>query len=604
MALTGVQNLTISFGGPALLEGIDLYMEEGDRLCLLGRNGSGKSTLLKAMAGLIPVDGGEISRQKGIRTAYLGQEFPRGLGGAAADFASSGEPERMLAAEQALTMLGVDPRGNISTMSGGERRRVLLAQVLAADADLLMLDEPTNHLDIDTILQLEEYLLRRVKSFIFVTHDRAFARHLANRVAEIDRGALYAYKSTYDNFLERREELLETEAKARALFDKRLAEEEAWLRRGVKARRTRNEGRVKALLKMRDTYRHRRERTGEARMEIHEGERTGDLVIETKGLGFSYGDGSTALVKDFSTMIMRGDRVGVVGPNGSGKTTLLKLLLAELQPETGSVRHGANLQPLYLDQMRSELDPDKSVAENIADGFDTITMNGRKKHVVAYLEDFLFSSDRARSPVSQLSGGELGRLLLARLFAQPSNLLVLDEPTNDLDVETLELLEELLQEYPGTILLVSHDRVFLDNVVTDCFVLSGGGRVVEYAGGYSDWRSSELRKNIEAPKESAPSRPGTPAVKVKTERLRKISYREQLELEAAPDRIAALEAEIETIHEELADPELYRNESGDPAAKGRRLEELELELGKAYHRWEELEVLGASSGPEPKTGVE
>jgi ABC transport system ATP-binding/permease protein len=607
MALIGIQNLTLSYGFPPLLDAVSLQVEEGDRLCLLGRNGAGKSTFLKVVAGLVEADGGEVSRSKGLRTAYLGQEFSGDLAGPALEVASEGDSSRMLASEQLLTLFGINPADRVEQLSGGQKRRVLLARVLASGADLLLLDEPTNHLDIDTILQLEDYLLRRVKSFLFVTHDRAFASRLANRVAEIDRGGIYSFDTTYDDFIRRREELLESEKRARDQFDKKMAEEELWLRKGVKARRTRNEGRVKALLAMREAYRLRRRREGSAKMEIHQGERTGKLVIETKNLTFGYELDGDPLVDRFTTAIMRGDRVGVVGPNGSGKTTLLKLLLAELSPLSGTVRHGVNLQPLYLDQMRSELDPDKSVLENIADGFETITMNGRKKHVIGYLKDFLFTPERAKSPVSHLSGGERNRLLLARLFAKPSNLLVLDEPTNDLDLETLELLEELLQEYDGTILLVSHDRSFLDNVVSDCFVLAGGGKVVEYAGGYSDWADSVMRRiMLEDEKASevktVPAAGGAP--KPKSSRPRKLTFRENQELKQLPDTIADLEEEKDKLHGELADPDLYRDAAlqdpdRDPATLTRRLENLEKSLEAAYLRRQELENIAAQASAQP-----
>ncbi len=604
MAIISIKDLTLSFGGPPLLDEIELHIEAGDRICLLGRNGAGKSTLLKLMGGMIEADSGEVvweggAKAGGLTTAYLGQEFPGGLEGKVRDIVTEGDAERTLAAEQALSLFGISGATEVSTMSGGEKRRVLLARALALQPDVLLLDEPTNHLDIDTIILLEDYLLRNLKTIVFVTHDRSFATHLANRVAEIDRGKVYAFRTTYEDFLARREEMLETEAKKRAEFDKRLAREEAWLRQGIKARRTRNEGRVRALQAMRDEYRQRRTQSGKARMEIHSGERSGNLVIEAKHISFSYGD--EPIVDGFTTTVMRNDRVGIVGPNGSGKTTLLKLLLKELSSEAGSVRHGANLQPVYFDQMRSELDPDKTVIENLGEGYDTIVLNGRKKHIMAYLQDFLFSPDRAKSPVEHLSGGERNRLLLAKLFARPANLLVMDEPTNDLDIETLELLEELLQEYQGTLLLVSHDRTFLDNVVTDCFVLAGQGRVVEYAGGYADWKDSELRRILETADPNTAHSQQTQfgkkpkGKKPKTEKPRTLSFKERRELEQLPDHIAALEAEQSELHTRLADPDLYKSETGDPAALTARLESLENELAAAFQRWEELEAIEAST---------
>ncbi|MCF7949544.1 MAG: ATP-binding cassette domain-containing protein [Spirochaetia bacterium] len=615
MAIISIKDLSLSFGGPPLLDGLELHIESGDKLCLLGKNGTGKSTLLRLMAGLLEPDSGEVVWEGGVKTAYLRQEFPDGAQGRLIELVTDGDPERSLAAEQALSLLGLDPEQELSSMSGGEQRRAYLARVLSVDAEVLLLDEPTNHLDIDTIRLLEDYLLRRVKTVIFVTHDRSFAKRLANRVAEIDRGKIYAFRTSYEQFLERREELLDAEAKKRAEFDKRLAQEEAWLRRGVKARRTRNEGRVRALEAMRDQYRQRREQSGKARMEIHNGGRSGNLVVEAKSISFSYAEESDSnaisepIIDNFSTTIMRRDRVGIVGPNGSGKTTLLKLLLKEMEPQDGTIRHGVNLQAVYFDQMRSELDPDKNVIENLGEGYETIELNGRKKHIMAYLQDFLFSPDRAKSPVAHLSGGERNRLLLAKLFARPANLLILDEPTNDLDVETLELLEDLLQEYQGTILLVSHDRTFLDNVVTDCFVLAGQGQVIEYAGGYADWEDSELRRKTEEQQNSKDvvgksGRKTLPdskdeqsavqkrrAKKPKTEKPRTLSYKERQELEGLPDTIISIEAEVERIHNELADPELYRSSQGSPAALTAQLQKAESELADAYRRWEELQVL-------------
>lgn len=592
---------------------MDLHIEEGDRLCLVGRNGGGKSTLLKIIAGIVEPDEGTVTRKSGTVVSYLGQVLPDEPRGTAMAVASEGDQARELEAERLLTRFGIASDRNMSSLSGGELRRVFLARALSPEPDLLLLDEPTNHMDIDTIAWLEDYLKNRVRTLLFVTHDRAFARHLANRVAELDRGTLYVFRTGYDDFIARREELLQAEEKARAEFDKKLAEEEAWLRRGLKARRTRNEGRVRALQQMRDEYRRRRERSGTAEMEIHDAGRSGKKVIEAKHLSFSYGE--LPLIEDFSTTVLRGDRVGIAGPNGSGKTTLIKLLLGELSPDSGTLRLGAQVHPVYFDQMRGELDPNRTVIDNLGAGAETIELNGRKRHVLGYLQDFLFSPDRARSPVSHLSGGEHNRLLLAKLFSRPANLLVLDEPTNDLDIETLELLEDILIEYTGTLLLVSHDREFLDNVVTECFVLDGRGTVIEYAGGYGDWREQEAaRRRVEG--EGGTGEPGKKTSsekarsggkrgsskrgKPKTERPRKLSYKEKRELEGLPDRITELEAEKERIHADLADPALYR--AGDSAGKAvgaerepsslvARLGELEGELAEAYERWEFLESL-------------
>jgi ATP-binding cassette subfamily F protein uup len=490
--------------------------------------------------------------------------------------------------ERVLGRLSLDHDAEFSTLSGGTKRRALLARALVAAPDILLLDEPTNHLDIDTIIWLEEFLLREVKTFLFVTHDRAFARRMANRVAELDRGVLYAFSCGYDSFVERREELLEAEISRRAQFDKKLAKEEAWLRQGIKARRTRNEGRVRALKKMREERWERRERVGTAKMQLQQAEQSGRLVVEAEGVSFAYDD--KTVLQDFSTVILRGDRVGIIGPNGSGKSTLLRLLLGQLQPQNGEIRLGSRREVLYFDQMREQLDPEKTVQENVGEGNDTIVINDRPRHVIGYLQDFLFSPERARSPVRILSGGERNRLLLAKLFTKPSNVLVMDEPTNDLDAETLDLLEDLLLEYSGTLLLVSHDRDFLNNVVTSTLSIGEDGRVREYVGGYDDW----LRQSAaEAP--TITSTP-PPAVREKKERQqaekpRKLSFKEQRELEALPDTIAGMENEVKEIHGNLADPDFYRSAGDEVVVLTNRLRELEKELEEAYLRWEELETV-------------
>jgi ATP-binding cassette subfamily F protein uup len=450
----------------------------------------------------------------------------------------------------------------------------------------LLLDEPTNHLDIETIVWLEEFLLKNVKTFVFVTHDRAFARRLSNRIAELDRGRLYAFPCDYDTFVERRESLLEAEMQRQALFDKKLAEEEVWLRQGIKARRTRNEGRVRALVKMREERVQRRERVGTAKVQLQEADRSGKLVCEAEGVSFSYD--SRPVIKTLNATIMRGDRVGIIGPNGSGKTTLLRLLLGELEPREGSIRLGSRREVIYFDQMREQLDPEKTVQENVGEGNDTLIINGRSRHIIGYLQDFLFTPERARTPVHVLSGGERNRLMLAKLFTRPSNVLVMDEPTNDLDVETLDLLEELLLEYSGTILLVSHDRDFLNNVVTSTLAIGTDGNVREYVGGYDDWlrQSSESATQPSAATSQAQAKPRRQA-----ERARKLSFKEERELEALPDRIAALEEEQENLHQTLADPEIYRTAGAEVANLKARLEALETELEGAYLRWEELEEI-------------
>ncbi|QEM69725.1 ATP-binding cassette domain-containing protein [Geobacter sp. FeAm09] len=627
MALITLRDITLAFGGPPLFDGINLQIEPGDRLCLLGRNGTGKSTLLKLIGGELPLEGGEIQRQQGLRVALVSQDVPQGTDGTVFDVVASGmgNTAELLAAyhrvahrlsqeggeallaeleelqhkleesggwslhqevERVLNRLQLDAEAAFSALSGGTKRRVLLARALIAAPDILLLDEPTNHLDIDTILWLEEFLLRQVKTLVFVTHDRAFARRLANRVAELDRGRIYAFNCGYDEFVERREALLLAEVTRQALFDKKLAQEEAWIRQGIKARRTRNEGRVRALKSLREEYRQRRERQGTAKIQLQEAERSGRLVAEVEHVSFAYG--GRPIIADLTTTIMRGDRVGIIGPNGSGKTTLLRLLLGELTPDRGAVKAGSRLEIVYFDQMREQLDPDKSVQENVGEGNDTLVINGKSRHIIGYLQDFLFSPERARSPVSILSGGERNRLLLAKLFTRPSNVLVMDEPTNDLDAETLDLLEDLLLEYSGTLLLVSHDREFLNNVVGSTLVLTGDGTVREYVGGYDDW----LRQAAaEAPAAPAVPKPAQEKGRPPKERPRKLSFKEERELAALPDRIAALEEEQGRLHATLADPGFYKSAGAEVAAINTRLEELERELTAAYARWEELEAI-------------
>ncbi|SIQ39006.1 ATP-binding cassette, subfamily F, uup [Alkalispirochaeta americana] len=608
MAILSIHNLDLSFGGDSLLKDVHLHVNPGDRICLMGRNGTGKSTLLKIVAGDLLPDRGTVRRDQEAKTTFLSQDLPADLTGSALSVASRNDPSREQGARQLLTRLAVSPEASVETLSGGALRRVLLAQTLATPAEILLLDEPTNHLDLDTVLWLETYLERLCKShstaIIFVTHDRAFARRLAQTVGELDRGTLYHHDCGYDEFLSRRDKRLSDEEAQWEQFNKDLAKEEAWLRRGVKARRTRDEGRVRRLLEMRNLYQKRREQIGSVEISLEAAQRSGDLVITTKDLSFSYDSvardtGEPPLIKNLSTLIMRGDRVGIVGPNGSGKTTLIKLLLGELTPQTGSVRRGANLQPLYFDQLRSSLDPEKTLWENLGDGYDTVTINGKTRHLLAYMEDFLFSREEVNKPVSILSGGERNRLLLAKFFARPSNLLILDEPTNDLDGETLELLEQILLDYQGTILLVSHDRAFLDNVVTDCLVLSGDGTVQEYAGGYGDWRDRQNqdktpRNNTDETKNTSPTRERNKPRRNET----RLSYKEKQELEELPQAISALEEEEAEIHRKLSDPDLYRTmarqESGsgtehDPGQLSRRLDEVGQELARAYERWEELE---------------
>ena len=486
--------------------------------------------------------------------------------------------------ERILNRLTLDADAEFAALSGGTKRRVLLARALISSPDILILDEPTNHLDIDTIVWLEEFLFRQVKTLLFVTHDRAFARRIANRVAELDRGRLYSFTCGYDEFVERREALLEAEITRRAEFDKKLAREEVWIRQGIKARRTRNEGRVRALKKLREEHRQRRDRVGTAKVQLQEAERSGALVAEVENVSFGYGD--QPIIRDFSATIMRGDKVGIIGPNGSGKTTLLRLLLGELEPQTGTIKLGTRREVLYFGQMREQLDLDKSVQENVGEGNDTVTVGGKPRHVIGYLQDFLFSPERARSPVSILSGGERNRLLLAKMFTKPANVLVMDEPTNDLDAETLDLLDDLLVEYTGTLLLVSHDREFLNNVVSSTLVLEGNGVVKEYVGGYDDWL---VQRAASQPVEATASKPAAEKAKPQKEKPRKLSFKEERELEALPERIAALEEEQAALHARLADPEFYKSAGAEVATVNARLAENEGELETAYLRWDELE---------------
>ncbi len=627
MALLSLRNIGLAFGGPPLFNDINLQIEAGDRLCLLGRNGSGKSTLLKVINGDLPPESGEIIRQQGLRVASVAQDVPTGICGSIFDVVAAGMGtvaglladyhhlalrladgggddllERLEGlqkqledaggwrlhqeVERLLSRLSLEPEQEFATLSGGTKRRVLLARAIISEPDILLLDEPTNHLDIETIVWLEDFLLRFVKTVVFVTHDRAFARRMASRVAELDRGRIYAFDCGYDTFVGRREELLEAEISRQALFDKKLAQEEVWIRQGIKARRTRNEGRVRALKKMRAERMQRRERQGTAKIQMQEAQRSGHLVAELDSVVFSYGGRN--VINGLKTTVMRGDRIGIIGPNGSGKTTLLRLLLGELTPQSGTVKLGSRQEVLYFDQMRDQLDLDRTVQENVGDGNDTLLINGVSRHVIGYLQDFLFSPERARTPVSILSGGERNRLLLAKLFTKPFNVLVMDEPTNDLDAETLDLLEDLLAEYSGTLLLVSHDREFLNNIVSSTLVIGEGGVVREYVGGYDDWLRQAATENSAASSES-----GVVQEKQRrqVERPRKLSFKEERELEGLPDRIALLEDEQQSVHATLSDPDFYKNAGAESAALVKRSEDLEAELAEAYRRWDELDAL-------------
>ena len=597
MAILELKNLTLSLGGPPILQDINLRVEKGERICLLGRNGEGKTTLLHLLSGDLKSDTGEVLRTKGTRVGILPQEVPMDLAGTVADVVAAGlaeyrpgesEWESNHLVQQTLTRAGLDGEATFATLSTGNKRRTLLARALVIEPDILLLDEPTNHLDIDAIDWLEGELQRFKGVLFFVTHDRAFLRRLAQRILELDRGSIRDWTCSFEVFLQRREEFLRTQQAQWANFDRKLAEEEVWIRKGVRDRRTRNEGRVRELLKMREERKVRRQQQGDAKLRLQDVDKSGRLVLRTKGLGFSWGD--LVMVENLDTMIMRGDKIGILGPNGSGKTTLLRILLGELLPTTGEVLTGTRLQVAYFDQQRAQLDESKTVLENISEGNDVVLFNGQSMHIVTYLQNFLFTPDRARSPITQLSGGERNRLLLARLFTQPANLLVLDEPTNDLDLETLELLEELLLEFEGTLLVVSHDREFLDNVTTSTLALEGDGRVVETVGGYSDW--ARVSKAARAARDAAAKPAKAAKGKLKPAAKPKLTWKESKELEALPLRIEELENEQTQLHEEMTDPKLYQENPEKVKTIRLRLAAIDEELAVSYSRWEELDAIG------------
>jgi ATP-binding cassette subfamily F protein uup len=611
MALISLQDVSVGFGGPLLLEEVNLQIEAGEWVGLLGRNGMGKSTLLKLLNGDILPESGTVSRQQNLRMAYLPQEVPLGLAGTVTEIVTSGLSEGaeipaggaenhwqdQLQVEQVIARMELDQTAQFATLSAGMKRRVLLARGLVRNPDILLLDEPTNHLDINSISWLEDFLVRWGGTLFFVTHDRLFLQRIAHRIVELDRGRLFDWDCDYATFVQRKEAMLSAEQDQNNNFDKKLAQEEAWIRRGIEARRTRNDGRVRALKRLRDLRRERRELAGKVKMQLQEARRSGRLVIEVEGLSYAYEN--KPILSDFSTVIQRGDKVGIIGPNGSGKTTLLRILLGELNPQKGTVELGSNLEIAYFDQLRSQLDESKSVLDNVGQGRDTIMINGKSRNLIGYMEDFLFTRDRVQAPISALSGGERNRLLLARLFAHPANLLVMDEPTNDLDIETLELLEDLLLDFNGTLLLVSHDREFLNNLVTSTIVLDGKGQANEYVGGYDDW----LRQSKAEAESAAPAKVKKPAalptktsVPSASEGQRKLTYKEKRALEEQkqelvelPGRIEALEAEQLKISQAMANPEFYQGDPAEIAATANRLHELEAELADAYQRWQELE---------------
>lgn len=626
MPLVTLQDIYLSYGQPPLIDHINLVIERGERVCLIGRNGAGKSTLMKILTGQVIADEGVLKRASGVKIAQLEQSVPKNAEGSVFDVITQGlgaEGELAKRYHHLILELGNDPSDqtmrdledcqseldrvngwdinqrveaiitkmdlnadvDISSLSGGYKRRVLLARALVCDPDLLLLDEPTNHLDIDAIQWVEQFLLKWEGSLLFISHDRRFMDNLATRFIEIDRGQLAEFNCNYATYLQRKEDILEVEERQNALFDKRLSQEEVWIRQGIKARRTRNEGRVRALESMRSEYADRRKQLGTARMDIQQADKSGKIVAEAQNISFTFegGDSNEPVVRDFSTLIQRGDKVGFIGRNGVGKTTLIKLLLGELSPQQGTIKTGTNLNVAYFDQYRSALDEEKTVQDNVSGGKDMLEIGGKPRHVISYLQDFLFAPERCRQPVKALSGGERNRLLLAKLFTQPSNILVLDEPTNDLDIDTLDLLEELLIDYKGTIILVSHDRAFLNNVVTSTLVFKGDGSISQYIGGYDDW----LRQR--KPEQPTPAQePAKIQAKNKTAG-KKLVYKDQRELDSLPKQIEELETQIAQISELISQPNFYKGERSETQATETQLADCQKQLSHCYERWEILE---------------
>ncbi len=627
MALISLQNLTLNFSGTPILENVTFHMEKGQRICILGRNGAGKTTLMRTIAGELQPDSGVVQFQQGVKVAYFAQNISSKFSGSVFDIIASGlgekgkllleyyrEEQKLISdphhPQEKLSLLRdeiesksawniLDEIGKIASrmdidqnwvyedLSGGQKRRVLLASALVSDPDVLLLDEPTNHLDIETIAWMEEFLLRTNVSMMFVTHDRALLRRLATRIVEIDRGKLFDWACDYDTFLARKAELLAAEEKDWERFDKKLAQEEVWIRKGIQARRTRNEGRVRALKKMREERRQRRYRQGKAKISVAEGQISGNDIIEAKHISFSYP--GKKIINDFNLSIVRGDKIGVIGPNGCGKTTLIKVLLGELKPERGEIKTGVNLEVTYFDQLRNCLDESKTIWENVLPGGDTLTIDGKDTHIITYLQNFLFTPERAKTKVSILSGGEKNRVMLAKLFAQPTNFLVMDEPTNDLDIETLELLEELLASYTGTVLLICHDRTFLSNVVSSTIVFGENGEVREIVGGYEDWIEEKRQLALELEEKAKEEKEKARSEK-ELKKAKKMSFKEKQELERIPGQIEKIELEIGSLQEKLGDPEFYKSGEDISAVKS-RLDELEETLLTSLERWEELEGL-------------
>lgn len=609
MALVTLNQIRIRFRGPNLLDDVDCRIEPGQRIGLLGRNGSGKTTLMRIISGAVEPDSGRVDLPQGTNVALLQQDVPHDVRGTISEVVARGlvgatHPDEEdwsgpRQVEQIMSRMDLDAEAQFELLSSGMKRRVLLAQTLVAQPELLLLDEPTNHLDIEAIDWLEAFLGRWQGTLMFVTHDRVFLRRLATRILEIDRGRLFDWSCDYDTFLQRKEAALAAEAKQDALFEKKLAQEEVWIRQGIKARRTRNEGRVRALEQMRVVRRDRPVAEGQVRLRIQESQRSGNLVADVDAISFSYPDDKvgdpqrqTEIVRDFSTTILRGDKIGVIGANGAGKTTLLRLLLGQLAPQGGTVRLGKNLEVAYFDQLREQLDDERTVQENVGDDYDTVQLGGKTTHVIGYLQGFLFSPERARTQAKFLSGGERNRVLLAKLFAKPANVIVLDEPTNDLDAETLELLEQRLVDFQGTVLLVSHDREFLNNVVTSSIVFEDHG-VKEYFGGYDDWLRQRERPDAATSRgaergKRARDDDRSGAAAEPAER-RRPTYKEQQEIAALPALIEGLETELASLHGSMASPDYYKQDGTQIAAEQSRLASLESQLAQAYQRWEQLD---------------
>lgn len=617
MNLLQLKQISVSFGGAPLLNGANLVITANERIGLVGRNGAGKSTLLKIIRGTLEAESGEYLPQQGLKVGKLIQEVPHNIrsdirsviamghptfGKALSNFYSDETNGNFLQeitgleawdADQQVKKLcsrfNLEPEQDFSSLSGGMKRRVLLAQALVTEPELLLLDEPTNHLDIDTIIWLENLLLNTSVALIIVSHDRSFINKLSTRIIEIDRGKITSWPGNFNAYLSGKAKALEDEEKHNAEFDKRLAKEETWIRQGIKARRTRNEGRVRALKKMRNERQARREQQGKASFSMNQADKSGKLVVEAIDIHFSFEDHT--IIDKFSTTIMRGDKVGIVGPNGCGKSTLIKILTEQLKPSSGEVRFGTRLETAYLDQHRSEINDDMNVLDNISGGLSEITINGKSKHIMSYVQDFLFSPERARSPARILSGGERNRLMLAKLFTKPFNLLILDEPTNDLDYETLELLEQLLVDYNGTLLLVSHDREFLNNVVSSTIAFEGNGQVHEYIGGYDDWQHQRRQQADNQKKEIADAQNATTSTtNNKAEKTaKKLSYNQQRELNQLPQKVEQLEASLEQLQQKMGDPDFYKQDTDKITEAGNQLKQLETKLAEAYKRWEELE---------------